>query len=352
MNLKIGDKVRPLNEVGEGLVVSIDKNDGVQVRGEDGFEMPYPKRELVKVYDENDAQEPVKIVSEEIDAIELEVEEDNEEWENDTQPVQSLLEGVYLAYELTHPKHFSNSALGFYLVNNTAYDLQYNILMNAGGAQRSIAFDKLSANNVILLEKIAKTAIEAYCTVTVQLLFNKNASFQLRQPFSDTIKIKPAKLYNLSGFIKNNFTDNIAFFAPVLITDALKNMVKITPDIALNIEKAILGKEKKQQTILSKKHFRNSELSEREVDLHIEELVDNSRGMSNGEIVQVQLNHFQRELDSAIAQHLHKIVFIHGVGTGKLKNDIHQILKSYTNIRFHDASYGKYGFGATEVIIK
>ena len=93
-------------------------------------------------------------------------------------------------------------------------------------------------------------------------------------------------------------------------------------------------------------------MSEREVDLHIEELVDNSRGMSNGEIVQVQLNHFQRELDSAIAQHLHKIVFIHGVGTGKLKNDIHQILKSYTNIRFHDASYGKYGFGATEVIIK
>ncbi len=352
MNLKIGDKVRPLNEVGEGLVVSIDKNDLVQVRGGDGFEMPYAKKELVKVYDEKDGEEIIEIESAEIDKEEVNFEEENAQWETDADSPSPLLEGVYLAYELIQPKHFSNSALGFCLVNNTAYDVQYNVLINAGGSLRSIAFDNLSANNLVLLEKISKTAIEAYCSVTVQLLFNKNVSFQPRQPFSDTIKIKPAKLYNPSGFIKNNYTDNIAFFAPVLITDVSNNTVKITPDIARNIENAILSKEKKKLTILSKKHFRNSELSEKEIDLHIEELVNNSRRMSNGEIVEVQLNHFQRELDSAIAQHLHKIVFIHGVGTGKLKNEIHTILKTYTKIRFHDASYSKYGFGATEVIIK
>ena len=105
------------------------------------------------------------------------------------------------------------------------------------------------------------------------------------------------------------------------------------------------------QKHLSQSHTKNSGVLEMEVDLHIEELVENWKNRGNAEIVQIQLNHFQKSLDKAIYSNMTKIIFIHGVGTGKLKNEIHQLLKTYKGIRFYDASYQRYGYGATEVVI-
>ena len=48
----------------------------------------------------------------------------------------------------------------------------------------------------------------------------------------------------------------------------------------------------------------------------------------------------------------YKIVFIHGVGKGRLREEIHAVLKTYKGITFRAASYEKYGWGATEVLIK
>ncbi len=86
-----------------------------------------------------------------------------------------------------------------------------------------------------------------------------------------------------------------------------------------------------------------------EVDLHIEELVDSKRGLTNTDIVQIQLAHFERKLEEAIKKKRPKIVFIHGVGQGVLKNEIRSILNRYSNLEYYDASYQRYGYGATEV---
>jgi dsDNA-specific endonuclease/ATPase MutS2 len=87
---------------------------------------------------------------------------------------------------------------------------------------------------------------------------------------------------------------------------------------------------------------------EMEINLHIEELIDDYEGMSNAQIVQVQLRYFTAALDKAIAGHYKKLVVIHGVGNGRLKQEVRAILDA-ENIRYFDASYAKYGFGATEV---
>ena len=88
------------------------------------------------------------------------------------------------------------------------------------------------------------------------------------------------------------------------------------------------------------------------MDLHLEEILDKTSGMSNAEKLNYQLNYFKRELDNAIAGNTRKIVFIHGVGNGRLKSEICAILDRHNDLRYHDASFRKYGFGATEVIIK
>lgn len=118
------------------------------------------------------------------------------------------------------------------------------------------------------------------------------------------------------------------------------------------VKKVILEKENPgRRKEISKKHRKNSEVIE-EIDLHIEQLMDNFVNMSNSEIIQVQLGRFINLLEAGIRNKTSKMIFIHGVGTGVLKAEIRKILDGYSNLEYFDASYAKYGFGATEVIIK
>ncbi|MGE0636465.1 MAG: Smr/MutS family protein [Bacteroidia bacterium] len=129
---------------------------------------------------------------------------------------------------------------------------------------------------------------------------------------------------------------------------------KIEPDVFLNevkkipVEKIIREKEKP----LPKKISKARTPIEDEVDLHIENLLPSHRGMSNGEIIDVQLRHFTKALDNAIRNNYYKIVFIHGVGKGRLREEIIAILNTYSGITYRAASYERYGWGATEVLIK
>ncbi len=88
-----------------------------------------------------------------------------------------------------------------------------------------------------------------------------------------------------------------------------------------------------------------------EVDLHIHHLVKSTKGMSNFDILNVQLETAKRQLDFAIAKRIQKVVFIHGVGEGVLKEELHYLFKKYDNLKHYDAEYQKYGLGATEVYI-
>lgn len=86
-----------------------------------------------------------------------------------------------------------------------------------------------------------------------------------------------------------------------------------------------------------------------EIDLHIEKLVPNKRGMSNFDILTLQMETAKRQIDFAMRNRIPKIVFIHGVGEGVLKSELDFLLNRYDNLTFQDANYQKYGLGATEV---
>ncbi|WP_242205315.1 Smr/MutS family protein [Aestuariivivens insulae] len=88
-----------------------------------------------------------------------------------------------------------------------------------------------------------------------------------------------------------------------------------------------------------------------EVDLHINQLMKSPKGMSNHDILTLQLDTARRQLEFAIKKGIQKIVFIHGVGEGVLKLELEYLFGRYGNIKFYDANYQKYGLGATEVYI-
>lgn len=86
-----------------------------------------------------------------------------------------------------------------------------------------------------------------------------------------------------------------------------------------------------------------------EKDLHIHQLIDDTRGMTNFQMLNVQLREAERALKKARRSKAVKLIFIHGVGEGKLRSELHHWLTGVENISFYDASFQKYGAGATEV---
>lgn len=88
-----------------------------------------------------------------------------------------------------------------------------------------------------------------------------------------------------------------------------------------------------------------------EVDLHIHQLTPSYKGMGNFEILNLQLETAKHRLEFAMAKRIQKVVFIHGVGEGVLREELYSLFRRYENVKYYDADYQKYGLGATEVYI-
>jgi len=90
-----------------------------------------------------------------------------------------------------------------------------------------------------------------------------------------------------------------------------------------------------------------------EVDLHIEKLADNWKSMSNLEILTLQLRTLEKYIDLAIAHHQPTLVAIHGVGSGKLRDEIHELLRLRRDVKSFVNQYDpRYGYGATEIFFQ
>jgi len=107
-----------------------------------------------------------------------------------------------------------------------------------------------------------------------------------------------------------------------------------------------------------KHHVRKGELTGKrkpvdvwEIDLHIEEITESHSGLSNGEIVTKQLRELRSFFQRAKSKRIRKLVIIHGVGMGVLKEEVRSFLDKQSSIDYFDADFREYGKGATAVEI-
>lgn len=133
-------------------------------------------------------------------------------------------------------------------------------------------------------------------------------------------------------------------------------LVKIASNDEIRVSKAEVSRATAEKENPKKKKLPPINKKERnapkmEVDLHINQLIKSSRGMSNHEMLNVQLETAKRQLEFAIRKRIQKVVFIHGVGEGVLKEELYTLFRRYENLKYYDAEYKKYGTGATEVYI-
>lgn len=85
------------------------------------------------------------------------------------------------------------------------------------------------------------------------------------------------------------------------------------------------------------------------IDLHFDQLVDYPKNFTAFEKLEIQLREAKKSIESCKRSGIKKLILIHGVGEGRLKEEVHTMLERMDRLRFYDASLAEYGRGATEV---
>ena len=97
----------------------------------------------------------------------------------------------------------------------------------------------------------------------------------------------------------------------------------------------------------------NPEPARSVIDLHIEKLSSDWKGLTNFEILTLQLRTFEKYFNLAIVHRQPNLTVIHGIGTGKLREEIHEILKFKKEVKsFVNQYHHNFGFGATEIFFQ
>lgn len=86
------------------------------------------------------------------------------------------------------------------------------------------------------------------------------------------------------------------------------------------------------------------------VDLHLENISPKGQSVPPHEALFVQMEAFEKALDSAIAAGRLEMRVVHGLGKGKLKQEIHKFLDRHPHVsRYENDYHSRYGFGSTVI---
>lgn len=89
-----------------------------------------------------------------------------------------------------------------------------------------------------------------------------------------------------------------------------------------------------------------------EIDLHFHLLVENEKKYSDGEKLEIQMDRLRDFIDEIFRKNQPEFIVIHGVGSGKLKIEIRNFINGHQHLHYEDASFKKYGTGATHVFVR
>lgn len=315
--MKTGDKVRFLRTTGEGIVKKINTDGTADVEIEDGFTVPALRSDLVVVASEENAsftrtgpegkagsQEPIK-----------------------ESRVISADEGIFLAFV-----PFNDRIASLELVNNTPSTLLYSLFEEEPDGTDYLSYGTLLPFSVEKTTEKSIPELNEWPDLVLQAIF---AGFGTPKITENKIRFNPATFFRSKKLVplvnKEGYLFKIKGEEIKVDTEALKDRFT----------------EGRKETIF--KPVRGS----REVDLHIEKIAKNHEQMSKAEMLQLQIETFEKALDNAVANGMAEITIIHGVGNGSLRDKIHKALSGNPVIDFYkDAQKERFGYGATYVKLK
>jgi hypothetical protein len=351
-DIQPGDKVRFLNDVGGGVVKRIE-GTLIFVEDEIGFEIPMPDGEVVVV---ERADKPQVIESEpsyksnresafskehqEEPLIQSDDDVDIDDRHDDSNP------RFYLAFLNAYSKGDIQS-LDMHLVNDSNYNCFYLIsTIGEDGLAKVLFNGYLQPNTKEFLDSGPANQFDVNWHIQL-ILFRNDKAFRLFDPVNESIKTRASRFFRDSSFQANDFFYEKAVLLPLVKNELEQKLQNLTRE-----ETQIILEQKGEFNSVKPKAKPKKKPDIIEVDLHIHELLDDTKGLSNADMLKIQMDRFHSVMIENIKNKGQKIVFIHGIGNGKLKHEVRRELNSHYKMHnFQDASFREYGFGATLVII-
>lgn len=339
MTFRKGDKVKFLNDVGGGTVIGFRDNKIVLVETEDGFDIPVLAIELVHDSEFMEEERPDS-KGEEKGASKIQA--DHTDLGYKEFAGECILSIVPDNDKLLHVSDFS-----LFLINDSSYHFSYLISSNDGFFSELIQVGQLEPETKFEISKISQSDISKMKGLELHGFFYKPGSYKQQKPI-----VKKHDLSAFSFYKSDTFKENDYFHEKALVLKEEEiNMKQAIEKLSKNEMVKVMSSKEEPKSHPKPKPENESGIEE--VDLHIEQIVDNHQGMSNGEIVEIQLGRFETALETALRSKARKIVFIHGVGNGRLKHELRKKLdRKYTQLKYQDASFKEYGYGATMVYLK
>lgn len=344
--LKIGDKVKFLNDVGGGRITSFQSKNIAVVENEDGFDIPVLISELVLVpevesYDHrrgnsSKQEEPKPVVVEEPEHV-AEIIDGNDD------------PNFFLAFHPVDQHNPVGGEIEVYLINDSNFTLLFQYMHFDGQQYTTVDSGVIESNTKQHLEGLTTIELSNLPKFWLRIIPVMKESKSLIDPVVKEIAVNSVKFFKEKSYTSNDFFDGNAMIFDLVTNPMQEEIDKLSDN---DFKKIVKEKDKESRPRMAQKvELKVPDIVE--VDLHIDELIDSTAGLSNREILEIQMDKFHSEMKQALDKRVKRIVFIHGVGNGVLKQEIAKKLKSsYARFNYQDASFKEYGYGATMVILR
>lgn len=344
---QVGDTVRYLNAVGGGTIVRIDGN--MAYVDDEGFETPVLLRECVVVASASAPKPQVEKKAMAPTFVPEQPKAPKPEEIEETETGDTL--NIVLAYEPSEIKHLNTTTYDAYLVNDSNYYLYFTYLTRADNEDWVTRHAGIiEPNTQLLLCEVTHQDLPSMDRVAIQYVaFKRDKEFALKAPVAVEYRLDTTKFFKL-----HCFHSSVYFDTPVIAIDIVKNDIPLRSMVidSRGLEDAMNAKKNYKADKPKAKSAPALRPETIVVDLHIHELLDTTAGLSNTDMLNVQLREFNRVMTDNLKFKGQKIVFIHGKGEGVLRQAVLQELKKkYPRCQAQDASFREYGFGATQVTI-
>ena len=229
--MKIGDRVRFLNERGGGRVAGFQGKNIVLVEDEDGFEVPMLMKEVVVVGDEDYGTGHMVEVKQEAKGRKSEVKD--EEPEPEDKPITFKAKpmerqggdrlSAYLAFVPIDMKELSQTRFESYLVNDSNYYLRYTLLTGENNAWTLRAEGELEPNTKEFIEEFGREDLNGLEHCCVQLIaYKREKPFMLKPAVNAQMNVDTVKFYKLHAFRENDFFEQPALIYTIIENDVQK----------------------------------------------------------------------------------------------------------------------------------
>ncbi|MGM9845051.1 MAG: DUF2027 domain-containing protein [Muribaculaceae bacterium] len=356
MSAKVGDTVRFLNAVGGGQVTRIA--DGIAyVADSDGFETPVMLRECVVVASPSAQPHHAAPAAKSAAATSMPKQPSPQIADIPTiEPPDGDTLNIVVAFEPSDLRRLSEATFDAFIVNDSNYQL--SIMVATRERDDRLWTPRyagvIEPNMQEFLFELTREDLPHIDRFALQYIACKPAKpFALKAPASVELSFDATKFAKLHCFAKSEYFDT-----PVITLDITRHDVAARPayDPQRLVSAADTASPKPADTRRRQPHAPHASASADEplvIDLHIHELLDNTAGLSNADMLNCQIDKFREVMDQNLHNYGRKIIFIHGKGEGVLRQAITKELNNrYKGHDVQDASFREYGFGATQVCIR